>query len=201
MAIKQSDETREKILSAAFCEMHRNGFQAASIGNILADTGLTKGALYHHFDAKQALGLAVVEEVIGPRLDGMVFRPLRESDHPIHTLLEIIDDSGANKTIDEIKLGCPLNNLMQEMSPLDDAFKEKLSDILKTWRRTVSEALEKSQKNGEVINDVDCKAAALFIVASWEGCIGTAKSLQSLKAFRLCMHQLHGYIAGLMTGK
>ena len=201
MAIKHSDETREKILTAAFCEMHRNGFQAASIGNILSDTGLTKGALYHHFDAKHALGLAVVEEVIGPRLEGMIFQPLRESEHPVHKLLEIIRDSSENKSMDEIKLGCPLNNLMQEMSPLDEVFKEKLSEILKTWRRTITSALEKSQANGEVRDDVDCKAAALFIVASWEGCIGTAKSLQSLKAFRLCMLQLHGYVAALMTGK
>ena len=36
-------QTRDKILSAAYGEIHRSGFQAASIANILADTKLTKG--------------------------------------------------------------------------------------------------------------------------------------------------------------
>jgi len=44
-----ADVTREKILDAAFHEIHRYGFQSASLANILERTGLTKGALYHHF--------------------------------------------------------------------------------------------------------------------------------------------------------
>jgi hypothetical protein len=90
MDSKQADLTRDKLLQAAFCEIHRQGFQAASIANILADTGLTKGALYHHFPTKQALGLAVIGEVIEARLDDLIFRQLRASEHPVETLLEII---------------------------------------------------------------------------------------------------------------
>jgi hypothetical protein len=48
---------------------------------------------------------------------------------------------------------------------------------------------------------VDYKAAALFIVSAWEGCIGVAKSMQSPKAFGICMKQLHGYVQGLMLTK
>ena len=70
MQTKQPDQTRDKILHSAFCEIHRQGFQAASIANILQDTGLTKGALYHHFPTKQALGLAVIDEVIRRRASG-----------------------------------------------------------------------------------------------------------------------------------
>lgn len=47
----------------------RHGFQAASLNNILAKTGLTKGALYHHFPDKDRLGYAVIEEVIRDSLD------------------------------------------------------------------------------------------------------------------------------------
>ena len=60
----QLDQARDKILNAAYGEIHRSGFQAASIANILADTKLTKGALYHYFPAKRVLGLAVIDEVI-----------------------------------------------------------------------------------------------------------------------------------------
>lgn len=65
-------------------EIHRRGFRAAS--HILARTGPTKGARYHHFPDKNRLGQAVIEEVIRAGLDAMVFTPLREADDPLAAL-------------------------------------------------------------------------------------------------------------------
>lgn len=201
MQTKQPDLTRNKLLQSAFCEIHRQGFQAASIANILQDTGLTKGALYHHFPTKQALGLAVIEEVIKERLEGLIFKPLRESERPVEMLLEIIATIDKKVPSDFIMLGCPLNNLMQEMSPLDELFQERLGGVLGVWQKTVEGALKRGQKQGEIRKEVDYKAAALFVVSAWEGCIGVAKSMQSPKAFNICMKQLRGYVQGLMPAK
>lgn len=201
MQTKQPDLTRDKLLQSAFCEIHRQGFQAASIANILQDTGLTKGALYHHFPTKQALGLAVIEEVIKERLEGLIFKPLRESERPVEMLLEIIATIDKKVPSDFVMLGCPLNNLMQEMSPLDELFQERLGGVLGVWQKTVEGALKRGQKQGEIRAEVDYKAAALFIVSAWEGCIGVAKNMQSPKAFGICMKQLHGYVQGLMPAK
>ncbi|MBZ0094585.1 MAG: TetR/AcrR family transcriptional regulator [Sulfuricella sp.] len=201
MQTKQPDLTRDKLLQSAFCEIHRQGFQAASIANILQDTGLTKGALYHHFPTKQALGLAVIEEVIKEQLEGLIFKPLRESERPVEMLLEIIATIDKKVPSDFVMLGCPLNNLMQEMSPLDELFQERLGGVLGVWQKTVEGALKRGQKQGEIRAEVDYKAAALFIVSAWEGCIGVAKSMQSPKAFGICMKQLHGYVQGLMPTK
>ena len=195
----QLDQTRDKILNAAYGEIHRSGFQAASITNILADTKLTKGALYHYFPAKRVLGLAVIDEVIQAGFEEMVFRPLREAEHPVEELLDILQRKSEYLNEMTVKLGCPLNNLMQEMSPLDDEFKERLTRILKTWQTTVRNALVKGQRQHQVKADVDCEAAALFIVAAWEGCWGVAKNMQSIKTFRLCMAQLQVYVTSLKT--
>ncbi|MBI5783248.1 MAG: TetR/AcrR family transcriptional regulator [Gammaproteobacteria bacterium] len=199
MTAKQPDITRDRILDAAFQEIHKHGFQAASLSNILAKTGLTKGALYHHFPDKDRLGHAVIEEVVYEGLDAMVFTPLRESDDPLETLREIIRRKAEKATGETVALGCPLNNLMQEMSPLDADFKRRLTEILRTWQDVVTDALKRGQKAGRVRQDVDCRAAALFIVSAFEGCIGIAKNLQSVKEFRLCLKQLDGYIGGLLA--
>ncbi|MBS4097921.1 MAG: TetR/AcrR family transcriptional regulator [Sulfuricella sp.] len=198
MQTKQPDITRDKVLEAAFCEIHRRGFQAASIANILASTGLTKGALYHHFPTKQALGLAVVDEVIYRRLDERFFTPLRQSQQPLETLLSILDNI-AERANELVTLGCPLNNLIQEMSPLDPAFKERLGIVLHAWRDAVEGALQRAQEQQILRADVDCAAAALFIVSAWEGCIGIAKNLQSADALALCSRQLQAYIRSLRT--
>jgi TetR/AcrR family transcriptional repressor of nem operon len=197
MRTKQRDITREKLLASAYCEIHRQGFQAASIANILQETNLTKGALYHHFQTKQALGLAVVDEVIMAQLSELIFVPLRDSDQPVQTLLDIIASLDRKAPPEFITLGCPLNNLMQEMSPLDESFKEHLTAILNAWQKAVEGALRRGQREGQVQEQVDCKAAALFIVSAWEGCVGVAKNLQSMRVFRQCMKQLHGYVSGL----
>lgn len=197
MATRQPDLTREKILDAAFQEIHRHGFQAASLNNIIAKTGLTKGALYHHFPDKNRLGYAVIEEVIRELLETLIFEPLRATDDPISTLCEVLERKAERTTADTVMLGCPLNNLMQEMSPLDAEFKRRLTDILKTWQDVVTDALKRGQQRGRVRRDIDCRAAALFIVSAYEGCIGIAKNLQSAKEFRLCVRQLLTYITGL----
>jgi AcrR family transcriptional regulator len=199
MVTKQTDLTRDKLLQAAFNEIHLHGFQAASIANILRDTGLTKGALYHHFPTKQELGLAVIKEVVSNQLDLMIFQRMRESTQPVQTLLQIIDESRKQTELEAISLGCPLNNLMQEMSPLDKDFQNCLNSILSVWQSAVEDALRGGQKTGVVRRDVDCHASALFIVSAWEGCIGISKSQQSLKNFSLCMKQLHGYVQGLLV--
>lgn len=194
---RQPDVTRETILDAAFQEVHRHGFQAASLSNILAKTGLTKGALYHHFPTKDDLGLAVIDEVVREGLDAMMFAPLRESDTPFDTLLDIIRHKAQRTDLENVSLGCPLNNLMQEMSPLNATFKKRLNAVLASWQAVVADALARAQKQGTVRRDVDCRAAALFIVSSWEGCVGVAKAMQSVKDFRLCMKQLEEHVAGL----
>jgi TetR/AcrR family transcriptional repressor of nem operon len=194
---RQPDVTRETILDAAFQEVYRHGFQAASLSNILANTGLTKGALYHHFPTKDDLGLAVIDEVVREGLDAMMFAPLRESDTPFDTLLDIVRRKAQRADLENVSLGCPLNNLMQEMSPLNATFKKRLNAVLATWQTAVADALTRAQKQGTVRRDVDCRAAALFIVSSWEGCAGVAKAMQSVKDFRLCMKQLEEHVAGL----
>lgn len=196
---RHPDVTRSRILEAAFAEIHRQGFQAASIANILADTGLTKGALYHHFSTKRALGLAVVDEVIHGRLEERIFRPLRVAEEPLAALVSILD--GLERRAPElVSLGCPLNNLIQEMSPLDTDFRQRLGAVVDTWRHAVEGALLRARAQGKLREDVDCADAALFIVSAWEGCIGIAKNLQSTSALLACGRQLQGFIRSLASG-
>lgn len=195
---RQPDLTRQRILEAGYAEIHRHGFQAASVANILADTGLTKGALYHHFLSKKELGLAVVEEVVRGYLREAIFKPLRVSSQPAAALLHLLD-SKRELQEDFIRLGCPLNNLMQEMSPIDEEFRTALNGVLREWQDAIKEVLLRAQGAGEVRPEVDCNAAALFVVSAWEGCTGIAKNMQSMKIYQACMSQLRGYVATLMT--
>ncbi len=58
----RSEVTRRKILDAAIDVFGEVGYAAAGWGTIIERTGMTKGALYHHFDSKDSLASAIIEE-------------------------------------------------------------------------------------------------------------------------------------------
>ena len=193
-SVKTSDLTRQTLLDAAFFEIHRNGFQAASLAQILADTGLTKGALYHHFPDKKALGLAVVEEVIQPALAALMFAPLAGTRQPLAAMQALLATKAAENDPQVVTLGCPLNNLMQEMSPVDESFRLQLNGVFQEWVGVVTAALQRGKASGEVRRDIDPEATAFFIVSALEGCIGMSKNTQSVTAYRSCLAQLGRFL-------
>jgi AcrR family transcriptional regulator len=58
----RSEVTRRKIIDAAIDVFGQVGYAAAAWGTIIERTGMTKGALYHHFDSKELLASAIIEE-------------------------------------------------------------------------------------------------------------------------------------------
>ena len=58
---QRSEETRAKILHSAVKLFSTRGFAAASVDEICAEAGISKGAFYHHFESKQALFLALLD--------------------------------------------------------------------------------------------------------------------------------------------
>ena len=191
---KTPEQTRQALLNAAFTEIHHKGFQAASLTQILADTGLTKGALYHHFPDKHALGLAVVDEVVRPMLASMMFEPLVETNAPLAVMKKMLKAKAADPDPWVVTLGCPLNNLMQEMSPVNEAFRLRLNSLFSEWVRVIAEALKRGQKAGEVRKNTDTEATAFFIVSAIEGCVGMSKNTQSVAAYRACLGQMVRYL-------
>jgi len=133
----------------AFEEVYRCGFQAASLDRILAKAGVTKGALYHHFADKAALGYAVVDEVVkGLLLQRWLGLLDQQTGDPLTSLQRVLRHRAASLTAEEIELGCPLNNLAQEMSPLDERFRRLVDATFEAWRKGFAQALQGGQAGG-----------------------------------------------------
>lgn len=182
----RGQDTRDKILLAAFDEIYKRGFQAASLSNILKDTGITKGALYHHFENKVVLGHAVVDEVIRDTIYSSWVEPLNTTDDPITTLKNTLIRTGSLMTEEDVCLGCPLNNLAQEMSPIDEGFRDRIAGIYQEWQDAIETSFDRGKASGNVKSSVDSKEVALLFVASLQGFIGYAKSVQKLDALMKC---------------
>lgn len=190
-------QTRRAILDAAFAIIHRTGFQAAGLADILAATRLTKGALYHHFPNKLALGHAVVDEIVRGYVEQWWVAPLAQVEDPLEGLAQIIHQRLGSSIPEMLRLGCPLANLSQEMSPIDEGFRERLEGIYRLWRKGLARALRNGQQHGKVRGDLDADEAATFIIASLQGAFAQAKVAQSLDVFQECMGGFSHYLTSL----
>ena len=199
---REPDVTRERLLKAAFEEIYRRGFQAASLETILKEAGVTKGALYHHFPDKAALGHAVVDDIV---TDFLLERWLgvldRQSGDPLTALQGMLKERLSQLSPEEVELGCPLNNLAQEMSPLDERFRRRVAATFGTWTDGFAEVLERGQAAGSVRKDVSARKLAQFLVAAIEGSFGLAKASQSTAVLRSNLEVLTALLDSLRPAR
>jgi AcrR family transcriptional regulator len=195
---KASEATRRKILLAAFEEFYKNGFQGGSLNHIVEAAETTKGALFHHFAGKQELGYAVVDEIIGPILQQRWLGSLTDSTNPIADLKRAFQQF----VTEDIKSGawlqgCPLNNLAQEMSPLDKGFHKRIDKLYDAWRKGFATALSGGIKAGKVRKDISPGDTAALVVAAQMGIWGTGKSSRNKEIMLQASEALCGYLDSL----
>ena len=192
---RDPERTRERLLQAAFREVYRSGFQSAGINTILAGTNVTKGALYYHFESKEALGFAIVEEIIAKTVRDKWLRPLQQGKDPIDALIDIVEATSVRPR--DVRSGCPLLNLAQEMSPLDEQFRKRLERIFNGWQEGIARALRRGQSQGTVRRDLVPEETASFLIATYEGYTLLAKNAQDAKVWEVGIRNIVEWLRSL----
>lgn len=83
--VQRGQATRAQLVEVATRLFAQHGYDATSIQAVLAESGVSRGALYHHFPGKDALFMAVLEEV-GNRLAGQAAEAARDAADPVAVL-------------------------------------------------------------------------------------------------------------------
>ncbi len=193
---KAPDATRKRLIQAAFSEIHEKGFQPTGLDKILARAKLTKGAVYHHFKNKTDLGYAVFDEVIDPWVRGRWIEPIHEAADPLKELIARVK-AVPKRSGKELALGCPLNNLILEVSGLESGFRDRMNGLLDAWRVQLAADLKRGQRDGCVRADVRPAETAAFVVAALEGLVGIAKPASDVKALKQTVNGFVGYLQSL----
>jgi len=193
--LRDPERTRERLLHAASREIYRSGFQSASLDTILASSGVTKGALYYHFKSKEGLGYAVVDEVIAPDVHSKWVLPLQSVKDPIDALIGAVQRIPVRP--EDVRGGCQLNNLAQEMSPLDTRFRKRLAMIFDAWRQAVASTLREGQTRRSVRRDVQPTDAAGLLIAMVEGYGSLAKNAQDPKVMKAGIRNIVDWLKSL----
>ena len=195
--MRDPERTRQVILHAAFDEIYHRGFQSARIDDIVAKTTMTKGAFFSHFNTKNELGYAIVDEILKEMTLERWITPLAAYNNPIQGIISRFRKIIETMPEEHIALGCPLNNLVQEMSAIDPTFRDKLNEVLKLWIGETERYLRKAQAGGYLKKDVSPRQVAEFVVMVEEGSFAMVKNLRDKKVYWSLYESLRHYLESI----
>ena len=191
--MRDAETTRNKILEVAADEIHKNGFNNTSLATILKRCEISKGALYHHFENKIELGYAVFEEIYTPSFLNM-WRPALTCDDPVEGLCEFFQNM-TTMSCEDLMCGCPLNNLCQEMSGIDEGFRIRILSMQQQLNQLLVNAFNNSKY--PLKTELNYSQIAYFIVSTLNGSSGLSKSTRSKDLFVMVINELCRYLQTL----
>lgn len=188
--------TRTMILTKAFELIYKHGYQATSIDNILATTKVTKGAFFYHFKNKDEMGLAMINEVIYPGMYETLVKPLLDAKDPVNDIHEMMRNVLLKVPFLRAKYGCPAVNLIEEMSPLNESFKNALLKLTDQWQAAISESIQQGKASKGIRADVNPQYVACFVVAGYSGIRNMGKAIGS-SCYTIYLQELKNYLKQL----
>jgi TetR/AcrR family transcriptional repressor of nem operon len=195
--LRDREKTRAEILNVGFWEIYKNGFNGVSVNDIIAKTSVTKGAFFHYFPTKNDLGYAIADEILKDMIMERWIKPLAAYKNPIQGITTRLKKIIESTNEEELGLGCPLNNLIQEMSSVDPIFRDKLQNTLELWISEIEKQLKKAQTLGYLKKSANPRQVAEFVVMAHEGGFAMSKSFRSKKLFMSIYHSLKDHLDSL----
>lgn len=179
------ETTRQKLINATYEEVYSHGYQGAVLADILKNAGVHKGSMYYYFSSKKQMVLAAIEEKTVTWFSDRYDKILKLDSGCFNEFIETLKDT---QNMD-FKRGCPVANLVQEMSNLDEDFNRTMKSIYNDFTERIRSILDKSIKYKEM-KKCDSKKLALFIVSTIEGGFLSAKASGDIQEYNITIEIL-----------
>jgi TetR/AcrR family transcriptional regulator, transcriptional repressor for nem operon len=167
---------RVKLMDAALAVIREKGFCATSVDELCHHAGVTKGAFFHHFPSKEALGVAAVD--YWSEMTGALFAaaPYHHHPDPLDRVLGYIDFRKAILQGELPEFTCLVGTMVQEVYdtaiPIRDACRASIFGHAKTLETDIAEAIE----TYDITADWTPKSLALHTQAVLQGAFILAKA-------------------------
>jgi AcrR family transcriptional regulator len=191
---RDPEKTRADILNAAFMEIYRHGYNGVGVRDLAKKADVTIGAFFHYFPTKSHVAYAIIDEIVHAGIMERWIKPLAAYKNPLQGILKCFHNTFENWPDDLVGLGCPLNNLTQELSGSDESIKVRAKAVLTDWIAKTKEHLKRAQDNGYLDKKVDIQELAEFIVTFQEGTFAMGKAMNDRKVFASMYKNFKRYI-------
>ena len=160
-------ERRKEILGAALRCFARKGFHRTTMDEIVAESGLSKGTLYWHFDNKKALFITlfdtILEELMAPLQD------LLAASLPASERLRLLGEGmGQALSASQELTTLPIKFLMEAW--LDEEVTQHYTALMAEFAAQVEDLLKEGIAGGE-FREVDTHEVAWGLMALVDGIV------------------------------
>ncbi len=157
---------REQIYQAALTCFLRKGYHRATMDDIVAESGLSKGTLYWYFNTKNELFLSLVQEFLGQM--NQEWQPIVDNQEmsPSDKMRHIIDLFRS-----EVKEMAPFFGIMMEAWALtrqDENMQEVVQNMYQPYLKVMTDIIEAGIVSGEFQVE-SAEATALVILTIYDG--------------------------------
>ena len=170
---EEAEQTRARILASALDLFSTKGYSRTTLTDVAARLGMTKGAVYWHFASKEALLLALVDEMqekFGRQIDRLM-----PKDELTFTAVADMMTRNAGEILEDAK-GRAFFLLMNEQVQWTSASMEKIrTELLQNERfgpwHAFKNAVANDIRKGRVRAEINPDRVAHACLALWSGLV------------------------------
>lgn len=181
----------ETVLDAAVQRFWDSGFEATSVKDLTAETGLTAASLYNAFGDKRALYRLALDRYIETSIGARIGRS--EALPPRAAITAFFADVLRRSLTDRQHKGCMIVNAALELAPHDGEFRDVISRALKRIEGFFRDAIEKGQADGTIARGTSAAAMAQHL-------LGVLMGLRVLARVRPERTLLEGLVTTALAG-
>jgi TetR/AcrR family transcriptional repressor of nem operon len=191
--MKSSEITKSKVLQEAITLFNTKGYRATSLSDITTATGLSKGAIYRHFENKEQLEIEAFQSMmhsIFQKLQNRIKTQANTRDK-LFCVLELFQGY-INEPF--FSGGCPLLNVATEVDDTTMVLKDKALQALNVFRSSIETIVINGKTHKEVNAIVNEKLVAIVVISSLEGAIMMSKLQDSNTDIEAVVKHLKNWI-------
>lgn len=187
--MKNSTDTRQRLIDITYEEIYEKGYQASSLSDILTKAKVHKGSMYYFFANKKEMALCALKEKMEERFTKRYGSIAELENNILEEFFKLLKDL----SLRDFKKGCPLANIIQEMSNLDEDFDFMNKGFFEDFRNIIKAILDKAIDLKE-LKICDTSKLALFVTVVIEGGILASKTTGEEKDYLQSIECLEEYI-------
>jgi AcrR family transcriptional regulator len=186
--LTKAEKTKQFILETAAPLYNKKGISGVNIDDVLAETKLTKGCLYGHFENKDDLTVQVVDLML-KKVTSRVHEAVSNAKTAKAKVFAFLDFY-KNPIDTYISGGCPIFNTAVEVDDNFPLIKEKVANIFRLGQEGLTNILKQGIENGEFSNELDPAVLAFKLVAATEGGIVMCRTMNTMKPMQSLIKNL-----------
>ena len=177
-AKQDAEKTRTRILASALALFAKKGYEHTTFTDVAARLKMTKGAVYWHFESKQALLMALIDEML-EKFKRQISELLPDGETSFDGLsFPVVADMmvrNAAQIIGDVKGTAFFLLIHEQIQWAEESMDQVREDLMRNRRfgpwAAFKTSLENDVRAGRVRPDVDPVQVASVCVAIWDGLV------------------------------